>query len=161
MIALQRILVPHDFSETSEAAVRYAVALARNFGARIHLLHVGDQARLDLETEFPLGLEGAVEDAVRERLLKIVTPAEQAELHPEFVVRAGVPAAEIVRYASNYDIDLIVMGTHGRGPVSHMVMGSVAEKVVRTAPCPVLTVRGQQHEFVMPDVLSVATRVTA
>jgi nucleotide-binding universal stress UspA family protein len=160
MIALQRILVPHDFSETSEAAVRYAVALARNFGARIHLLHVGDQARLDLETEFPLGLEGAVEDAVRERLLKIVGPAEQAELRPEFVVRAGVPAAEIVRYASNYDIDLIVMGTHGRGPVSHMVMGSVAEKVVRTAPCPVLTVRSRQHEFVTPDAVSVATRVT-
>jgi len=161
MIALQRILVPHDFSETSEAAVRYAVALARNFGARIHLLHVGDQARLDLETEFPLGLEGAVEDAVRERLLKIVTPGEQAELHPEFVVRAGVPAAEIVRYATNYDIDLIVMGTHGRGPVSHMVMGSVAEKVVRTAPCPVLTVRSKQHEFVTPDAVTVATRVTA
>jgi nucleotide-binding universal stress UspA family protein len=161
MIALQRILVPHDFSETSEAAVRYAVALARNFGARVHLLHVGDQARLDLETEFPLGLEGAVEDAVRERLLKIVSPAEQAELHPEFVVRAGVPAAEIVRYASNYDIDLIVMGTHGRGPVSHMVMGSVAEKVVRTAPCPVLTVRSKQHAFVTADAVSVATRVTA
>ncbi len=161
MIALQRILVPHDFSETSETAVRYAVALARNFNARIHLLHVGDQARLDLETEFPLGLEGAVEDAVRERLLKIVTPTEQAELRPEFVVRAGVPAAEIVRYARDYDVDLIVMGTHGRGPVSHMVMGSVAEKVVRTAPCPVLTVRSQQHAFVMPEAIAVTTNVTA
>jgi nucleotide-binding universal stress UspA family protein len=161
MIALQRILVPHDFSETSETAVRYAIALARNFGARIHLLHVGDQARLDLETEFPLGLEGAVEDAVRERLLKIVTPAEQAELRPEFALRAGVPAAEIVRYAADREIDLIVMGTHGRGPVGHMVMGSVAEKVVRTAPCPVLTVRNQQHEFVTPDAVSVATRVNA
>jgi nucleotide-binding universal stress UspA family protein len=161
MIALQRILVPHDFSETSETAVRYAVALARNFNARIHLLHVGDQARLDLETEFPLGLEGAVEDAVRERLLKIITPGEQAELRPEFVVRPGVPAAEIVRYASEYDVDLIVMGTHGRGPVSHMVMGSVAEKVVRTAPCPVLTVRSRQHEFVTADAVAVTTRVTA
>jgi nucleotide-binding universal stress UspA family protein len=161
MIALQRILVPHDFSETSEAAVRYAVALARNFNARIHLLHVGDQARLDLETEFPLGLEGAVEDAVRERLLKIVTPVEQAEFRPEFVVRSGVPAAEIVRYAKDHDVDLIVMGTHGRGPVGHMVMGSVAEKVVRTAPCPVLTVRSQQHEFVMQDAVAVNTTATA
>src|SRR3954470_8955760 len=124
MIALQRILVPNDFSETSQAAVRYAIGLARNFGARIHLLHVGDQARLDLETEFPLGLEGAVEDALRERLLKILPPAEQAELKPQFVVRAGVPAAEIVRYAKDHEVDLIVMGTHGRGPVGHMVMGS-------------------------------------
>jgi nucleotide-binding universal stress UspA family protein len=161
MIAMQRILVPNDFSETSEAAVRYAIALARNFGARIHLLHVGDQARLDLETEFPLGLEDAVEDAVRERLLKILTPAEQAELKPQFVVLAGGPAAEIVRYAKDHDVDLIVMGTHGRGPVGHMVMGSVAEKVVRTAPCPVLTVRNQQHEFVTPDAVSVAAGVSA
>src|SRR4051812_10329465 len=109
MIALQRMLVPHDFSDTSEAAVRYAVALARNFGARLSLLHVGDQARQDLETEFPLGLEGAVEDAVRERLLRILTPAEQAELAPEFAVRAGVPATEIVRYARDNGVDLIVM----------------------------------------------------
>jgi nucleotide-binding universal stress UspA family protein len=161
MIALQRILVPHDFSETSGAAVKYATALARNFGARLFVLHVGDQARLDLETEFPLGLEGAVEDAVRERLLKILPPAEQAELKPEFAVCAGVPATEIVRYAKDNDVDLIVMGTHGRGLVGHVVMGSVAEKVVRTAPCPVLTVRTPQHEFVTPDAVKTAARVSA
>jgi nucleotide-binding universal stress UspA family protein len=161
MIALQRILVPHDFSETSEAAVKYGIALARNFGARLFLLHVGDQARMDLETEFPLGLEGAVEDAVRERLLKILTPAEQAELKPEFAVCAGAPAGEIVNYAKGHDIDLIVMGTHGRGFVGHVVMGSVAEKVVRTAPCPVLTVRRPQHEFVVPDAVTTTARIPA
>jgi nucleotide-binding universal stress UspA family protein len=161
MIALQRILVPHDFSETSDAAVRYAIALARNFGARIHLLHVSDQARFDLETEFPLGLEGALEDAVRERLLKILTPAEQTELKPQFVVRAGVPATEIVRYAEAEAVDLIVMGTHGRGPVGHMVMGSVAEKVVRTATCPVLTVRQPQHDFVVADAVVAVSGVSA
>jgi nucleotide-binding universal stress UspA family protein len=161
MIALQRILVPHDFSETSETAVRYAVALARNFGARLFLLHVGDQARMDLETEFPLGLEGAVEDAVRERLLKILTPVEQAELKPEFAVRAGVAATEIVRYAKDNQVDLIVMGTHGRGFVGHVVMGSVAEKVVRTAPCPVLTVRGRQPEIVTPEVVKTANSIPA
>jgi len=161
MIALQRILVPHDFSETSEAAVKYAVALAKNFGARLHLLHVGDQARLALDTEFPLGLEGAVEDAVRERLLKILTPAEQADLKPEFAVRAGVPATEIIRYAKDHDVDLIVMGTHGRGFVGHALMGSVAEKVVRTAPCPVLSVQTKQHEFVMPDAVKTTDRLPA
>jgi universal stress protein A len=151
MIALKKILVPHDFSETSEAAVRYAIALAHNFGAELHLLHVSDKAKFEMATEFPLGLDGTLEDAVRERLLKILTPREQLDLEPTFQFRSGSPAAEIVKYAREGDIDLIVMGTHGRGFVAHVVLGSVAEKVVRTAPCPVLTVRNAQHEFVVPD----------
>jgi nucleotide-binding universal stress UspA family protein len=159
MIALKRILVPYDFSETSAAAVRYGTALARNFGARLYFLHVGDRAQTQFETEFPIGLEGAVEDAVRERLLRIVTPQEKAELNPEFAVRPGAPAAEVVRYAQEAEIDLIVMGTHGRGFVGHVVMGSVAEKVVRTAPCPVLTVRNPNHGFLVPD--AVKTSVAA
>jgi len=152
MIAVKRILVPYDFSETSAAAVKYATWLARNFGGRLYFLHVGDRAQTDFETEFPIGLEGAVEDAVRERLLKILSPQEQAEFHPEFGVRPGVPAAEIVRYAAAQEIDLIVMGTHGRGFVGHAVMGSVAEKVVRTAPCPVLTVRNPNRGLVTEEV---------
>lgn len=151
MIALKRILVPYDFSETSAAAVKYAIGLARNFGARVYFLHVGDRAQAAFETEFPIGLEGAVEDAVRERVLRIVTPQQQAELHPEFAVRPGAPAVEVVRYAKEQDIDLIVMGTHGRGFVGHVVMGSVAEKVVRTAPCPVLTVKNPNRGFVVAD----------
>jgi nucleotide-binding universal stress UspA family protein len=161
MIALKRILVPHDFSDTSHAAVNYGTALARAFGARLYFLHVGDRAQLELETEFPLGLDGAVQDAVRERLLKIITPGEQAELKPEFAVRPGSPPAEIVRYAADNDIDLVVMGTHGRGVVGHAVLGSVAERVVRTAPCPVLTVRSRQHDFLQPEEAPVASRVTA
>jgi nucleotide-binding universal stress UspA family protein len=153
MIALKRILVPHDFSETSAEAVRYAIALARNFDARLFFLHVGHDAVNQFEVEFPIGLEGALEDGVRERLLRIVTPLENAELLPEFAVRPGTPATEIVRYAEDEDIDLIVMGTHGRGFMGHMMMGSVAEKVVRTAPCPVLTVRNANHGFVIPDAL--------
>jgi nucleotide-binding universal stress UspA family protein len=157
MIALNRILVPCDFSETSAAAVRYAVALARNFGARLHFLHVGDRAQSQFESEFPIGLENAVEDAVRERLLRIVTPQEEVELNPEFAVRPGAPAAEIVRYAQDANIDLIVMGTHGRGLVGHMVMGSVAEKVVRTASCPVLTVRTPAQGWIAPEVATAST----
>jgi nucleotide-binding universal stress UspA family protein len=157
MIALKRILVPHDFSDTSEAAVRYALALAQNFGAKLHLLHVSDKARFEMATEFPLGLDGTLEDAVRERLLKILTPHEQMAFKPIFVFRSGAPAAEITRYAMEADIDLIVMGTHGRGLVAHAVLGSVAEKVVRTAPCPVLTVRNPQHEFVLPDAVAERT----
>lgn len=151
MIALKKILVPHDFSDTSEAAVRYATALAHNFGAKLYLLHVSDKAKFEMATEFPLGLEGTLEDAVRERLLKILPPREQIEFKPAFEFRSGVPALEIVRFAKNENVDLIVMGTHGRGFVAHMVLGSVAEKVVRTAPCPVLTVRHPEHEFISPE----------
>jgi|SRR5215203_3464267 len=151
MIALKKVLVPHDFSETSEAAVRHAVALAHNFGARLYLLHVSDKARFEMATEFPLGLDGTLEDAVRQRLLKILTPREQIEFKPIFEFRSGSPSAEITRFAREAGIDLIVMGTHGRGFVAHVVVGSVAEKVVRTAPCPVLTVRNPQHEFVVSE----------
>jgi len=151
MIALRKILVPHDFSDTSEAAVRYAIALAHNFGAHLYLLHVSDRAKFEMATEFPLGLDGTLDDAVRERLLKILTPREQIEFKPSFELRSGSPAAEIVKYAREADVDLIVMGTHGRGFVAHAVLGSVAEKVVRTAPCPVLTVRNPQREFVVAD----------
>jgi nucleotide-binding universal stress UspA family protein len=141
MIAWQRILVPTDFSETSRLAIEQAVELAKSFKASLILLHVGDRAASEVETEFPLGLDASLQDAERERLLKVLTPAQQTALHPELVVCAGSPAHEIVRCAAERGVDIIVMGTHGRGAVGHMLMGSVAEKVVRTAPCPVLVVR--------------------
>ena len=100
-----------------------------------------------MATEFPLGLDMSLEDAVRERLSKIMAPPEQLEFMPSFLVLSGAPAAEIVRYANDHAIDLIVMGTHGRGMVAHALMGSVAEKVVRHAPCPVLTVRSAQNKL--------------
>jgi len=156
MIAWRRILVPTDFSETSQQAVREAVELARTFNASLILLHVGDRAASEVATEFPLGLDAAMQDAERERLLKILTPAEQQERHPEFVVCAGSPAHEIIRCAEEREVDVIVMGTHGRGAVGHMLMGSVAEKVVRTAPCPVLVVR----QTVGPEPAYAPSRVT-
>ena len=150
MIALKNILVPHDFSETSVAAMRYAVELARMFNAKLHIVHVSDRARFEMATEFPLGLDVSLEDAVRERLSRIMALPEQLELKPTFLVLSGAPAVEIVRYANDQAINLIVMGTHGRGVVAHALIGSVAEKVVRHAPCPVLTVRHPEREFVMP-----------
>jgi nucleotide-binding universal stress UspA family protein len=159
MVTFNRILVPHDFSETSDAAVQHAVALARNFRARLLFLHVGDRARSDLETEFPLGLENAMEDAARERLQRVLTPAEQVELRPDLDVRAGNPAKEIVDYAKERQADLIVMGTHGRTMVSHALLGSVAEKVVRTAPCPVLTVRNSAYAVSVPEEVPVRSTV--
>ena len=160
MIALRRILVPHDFSETSDAAVNYAVALAKSFGAKLHLLHVGDKIRSEMATEFPLGLDESLEDAVRERLVKILTPHDQMDLKPVFEVRGGTPSVEILAYAKEHEIDLIVMGTHGRGFVGHVVMGSVAERVVRYATCPVLTVHSADRAAVVPaEAMAVAKRV--
>jgi nucleotide-binding universal stress UspA family protein len=150
MISVKNILVPHDFSETSEVAMRYGIELARTFGAKLHIVHVSDKARFEMATEFPLGLDMSLEDAIRERLSKIMASREQLELKPTFLVVSGTPYLEIVRYANDHAINMIVMGTHGRGPVAHALMGSVAEKVVRNAPCPVLTVRHPEREFVMP-----------
>jgi nucleotide-binding universal stress UspA family protein len=169
MIALKRILVPTDFSDASEAAVKYGVALARAFNAKLYLLHVALRHDLDVSAErqrvvdtflsemtagvVPLGLDESMQHAARELLGKILSKENEEELRVEYVLRAsglGGPYVEIVRYAQHCDIDLIVMGTHGRGFVAHMLMGSVAEKVVRRAPCPVLTVRHPEHEFIMP-----------
>ena len=75
---------------------------------------------------------------------------DQADLKSERATSVGHPFVEIIRYAKANEIDLIVIGTHGRGPVKHLLLGSVAEKVVRKAPCPVLTVRQPGHTFVMP-----------
>ena len=161
MIALKRILVPHDFSETSDAALKYAIALTRTFGAKLHVLHVSEKVQKDIETEFPLGLDASLEDALRERLSLILPPREQKELHPEFHIGTGSPHAEILHYATEHDIDLIVMGTHGRGVVGRMVMGSVADKVVRYAPCPVLTTHNtEQRSFVTSEALGEAARPT-
>jgi nucleotide-binding universal stress UspA family protein len=155
MIALKKILVPTDFSNASEAALAYGKAMAETFKAALHVLHV-------IEDPFVHGWtsEGYVaalpsfraemEKSAREHLDSMLTEEERKQLQAELVTKLGSPFVEIVRYAKNESIDLIVMGTHGRGPVAHMLLGSVAEKVVRKAPCPVLTVRHPEHEFVMP-----------
>lgn len=152
MIVLKNILVPTDFSETSDAAVKYARALAGAFGASLHVLHVVENPFVYGWTagDYNFSFLESIERDARERLAKVLSAKEREKFHPRLIVQTGNPYLEIVRYAANQTIDLIVIGTHGRGPIIHMLMGSVAEKVVRKAPCPVLTVRHPQHEFVMP-----------
>ena len=150
MIRIKRILIPIDFSETSTAAVGYGVDLAERYGAAVHLLHVIEKSAVPPEPEFPLGIfEG--QTVARERLVDVLNAAQRKAFRSEVAVNIGSPSLEIIRYAKEHDIDVIVMGTHGRSGVSHMLMGSVAEKVVRKAPCPVLTVRHPEREFVMPE----------
>lgn len=136
------ILVPTDFSATSDAAVHYATQMALTFGARLYLLHVPGKTGEHFEANFPIGQFAST---VSERLSSVVTPEELARLRPEYVMRIGSPADEIARYADVCEADLIIMGTHGRSGIAHALMGSVAEQVLRVAPCPVLLVRSPKR----------------
>lgn len=150
MITLQGILLPTDFSECSERARSYACELAKRFTAEVHLLHVVP----------PISLPAYVgpipdellhpEQGARRALEEWNDPAFE---HAKRVVRSvvmGTPFVEIVRYVRGRNMDLIVMGTHGRSGLAHALIGSVTEKVVRKAPCPVLTVRPEGQQFIMP-----------
>jgi nucleotide-binding universal stress UspA family protein len=141
-----RILVPLDFSAPSDAALEYARTVATRFGASLHLLHAADdpyRALYSAEVYVP-EVEGLRDEILTDatcRLKDRLQSSDIRELGATVEAVIGTPASSIVEYAEGHDIDLIVMGTHGRGGVSHLLMGSVAERVVRTAPCPVLTVR--------------------
>jgi nucleotide-binding universal stress UspA family protein len=151
-----RILVPTDFSETADAALDYAGLLAERFGAAIQLLHVLDD---------PLEAEGLSADAyigeapsIRTALLQDaqsrlahrgVSPDGGSAIERE--VLFGYGATTIAEYAAIRGADLIVMGTHGRTGIAHLLLGSVAERLVRMAPCPVLTVRHPAARAFLPD----------
>jgi len=159
MIALKKILVATDFSEPSDAALAYGRELARTFDASLTVLHIVDNI---LTRAY--GTDGVVL-ADPELQREIETSAQRqvdALLFDEdrkmfgavgHVITSNSPSAAIVTYARDASVDLIVMGTHGRGAIAQLLMGSVAERVVRVAPCPVLTVRHPEHEFVLPDAL--------
>ena len=151
---LNEILVGTDFSEHSTEALRYGCEFCRAFDAELILCHIVE--RPDLLSQLPPGGEGYFppnladihEQQARtecERLL-----AEAGVARSRAVIDHGKAFLEIVRLARDENVDLVIVGTHGRGAVAHMLLGSVAEKVVRKAPCAVLTVRHGEHEFVMP-----------
>jgi nucleotide-binding universal stress UspA family protein len=130
-----RILVPTDFSRASDAALAHGRMLAGSAGATVHLLHIVDNAFLAAVLADPRDYESAAYEKLQQRLPDESLGGILA------VERSEAPADTITRYARAHNIDLIVMGTHGRGRVAHLLLGSVAEKVARTAPCPVLTMR--------------------
>jgi universal stress protein A len=159
MITLQRILVPTDFGEAAEAALTYGRALARQFGATLTVLHVADNvltgsAGIEGYVGAYPGFQRGIEEAARSQLDVLLDDGDKRELHATTELRtSNAPAFVIASFARDNGIDLIVMGTHGRGAMAHLLMGSVAERVVRIAPCPVLTVKHPEHEFVRPDAL--------
>ena len=144
-MGVKNILVPTDFSGTSDAALHYAAEMALTLDARLYLMHVPGKTGEHFEANFP---HGQFESAARRGLASFLTTEDIARLRPEYAVRVGTPAEEIVRYADVCDADLIIMGTHGRTGIAHALMGSVAEQVVRVAPCPVLLVRARKRAAV-------------
>lgn len=154
-IVLRHVLVPTDFSACSAVALRYGLALADRFGAVLHLLHAApnpfDQPwAAEVYATPPSDVERLVREQTATQLAALVASTGRAADQVQVVATSGPPFLAILRYAREAGIDLIVMGTHGRGAVAHLLIGSVAENVVRKAPCPVLTVRHPEHEFVMP-----------
>lgn len=138
MVTFKNVLVPIDFDEQTETTLNYARAVARKFEARLHVLHITSNTFLKPMAKDPHTVQASQPNQVNQRL----TDEDRRDLHATPVVRmSDTPAEAIVQYASEQDIDLIVMGTHGRRAVAHFLIGSVAERVVRLAPCPVMTVR--------------------
>jgi nucleotide-binding universal stress UspA family protein len=147
MIPIKNILVPTDFSEPADAALEYAKTLAQEFNGRIHLLHVVSEPYVypwgtDLPTIPISDLLTQSEDAARERLAQIATAATALAGRIDVETAIGTPVERILDAIGDHHIDLVVIGTHGRGMVGHLLLGSVAERVVRRSPVPVLTVHG-------------------
>src|SRR5437660_183779 len=146
MLTIRRILAPTDFSDAATPAVRYAAELADKFAAELVLLHVVQDLALVLpDAVMPTPLPAADLDqltaSAKAGLANSVTRLDLARLNPRTEVRFGSPAAEIDEAAKELAADLIVVSTHGRTGLAHLLLGSVAEKVIRYAPCPVLVVR--------------------
>jgi nucleotide-binding universal stress UspA family protein len=156
MIELRKILFPTDFSDLSLHALTYARSFAKQFRAELHVLHVVDEA---YQYWMAMGPNSLPVGPPPEELLTVSSKEldKFVETHLRGngtsvvkVTQMGRPFMEIVRYARDKSIDLIVLGTHGRSGLRHALLGSVAERVVRKAPCPVLTIRHPEHDFVMP-----------
>ncbi|RMF85226.1 MAG: universal stress protein [Nitrospinota bacterium] len=154
-LTIERILVPTDFSPDADHAMHYAATLAKDVGAELFIMHVlpeeegllpfsrGEiQEMYDYPLDYPLDqIFDDLKKVVERRFAAIVTEETKRGIRIRPLIYSGKPAQEIVQAAMLHDIDLIVIATHGRTGLAHVLLGSVAEKVVRFAPCPVLTIK--------------------
>ena len=159
MIKLKTVVVATDFSKTSDAALAYGRELARTFGAKLQLLHITDNIVTRYAFEgamaLPMDVQIEYEKSSQDRIDAMLREDDRRELGAIAVMRvSNSPADAIVEYAKEAGADVIVVGTHGRKALAHLVLGSVAERVVRLAPCPVLTVRATGREFIAPDAVA-------
>ncbi|MGH9372477.1 MAG: universal stress protein [Vicinamibacterales bacterium] len=145
MPAIKTILVPTDFSAASERALRYACDLADVFGASLHVIHVLENpfipgGYMEMYAAPPGDYLESLDRQARAHLDTVLTAEQKSRYSAELALRSGAPAQQILEYAKEHGaIDLVVISTTGRGGVARLVMGSVTNKIVRTAPCPVLT----------------------
>jgi len=165
MIALKNVLVATDFGHTAAAALAYGRELARQYQGRLHVFHALDDLQwrysLDMSPGLLVGIQEDLEEGARQRMTALLTDEDRTQLHAVGMISPMCPdpAEAIVEYARRAAVDVIVIGTHGRRGMSRLFLGSVAERVVRTAPCPVLTIRPHEHDFIAPDARSSAAQV--
>ena len=149
-LQLKKILVPVDFSEFSVKALRYAVRFAEQFGALLVLVHVVEPVHYPESVIIPPAMEQANQERLklaRSALAEFARKRVPATITVEAFTRLGQPFSEITAASAELNVDLIVIATHGHTGLKHLLLGSTAERVVRLAPCPVLTVRAHEHEF--------------
>jgi nucleotide-binding universal stress UspA family protein len=142
---IRMILVPTDFSDLSVEAIRYAMSLSEMYGADLHLIHVVDDAPVLAFHTMEMTSDYVIEDTTRTAEQHLQEFARSHDIHGRqgvtLAMRRGNPHDEITRYAADEQADMIVMATHGRTGLAHVLLGSVAEKVVQHADIPVLTIK--------------------
>jgi len=155
MIKLKKVLVPTDFSESARHALTYGTSFAREYEAELTLLHVVENLTVGYASDlFPVPMQEVFQEIsgyAKTELAKLGALARERKVSVVEQVVQGKPSAEIIRYARETEVDMIVLGTHGKGMLDQALFGSTTERVVRRAPCPVLTVRLAEHEFVDGD----------
>ena len=148
---LKKILVPHDFSPPSRKAFKYACRFAKEFGSHLILLHVLEpvSSRSFMKPSGAPAFSEKELTSAEKNLRVLLSAAEVGGLkETRSTLRMGIPSHEIVEAAKDFDVDLIVIATHGYTRWKHFCIGSTAERVVRAAPCPVMVVREKEHEFI-------------
>lgn len=141
MPKFRKILCPIDFDNSSTAALEIACELAEGKGATVHLLHVARVPSHDMNVPLPFNADPRWERAARAKLERIARDRLEGKVRYQLHVVSGTPDDDVVRVAHELGADLVVMATHGRKGLSHFILGSVAERVMREADCPVLTMR--------------------
>ena len=150
-LRLKKILVPVDFSDFSVKALKYAVRFAEQFRSELILVHVVKPVHYPESIIIPPAMETANQERLKLARTAVTEFAKRqvpAGVESTSLARLGQPFAELTAAARECEADLIVIATHGHTGLKHLFLGSTAERVVRLAPCPVLTVRAHEHEFV-------------
>ena len=154
MIKIERILFPTDFSPCAKHALKYALSFATERGAKLYIMHVIPKLNIPVGTggvTYPVSkIYDDMERESKEKIHHLIPKRFLEKIKVENIITRGTPYLEIIKAARKYDIDLITIATHGRTGISHVLLGSTTEKVVREAPCPVLCVKQPEHEFVLP-----------